>query len=317
MRWYRHRYHTPFAHQLVFSIIPRLPKGVHPPIAVVTALIFFLLLGNERRAVVRNLRRICPGGSLWLHWEAYKVFFSFCDFMVSYCYVPHASHDELLRMLSHPDWGAEQIERCLEEGKGLIVWTAHLGNWEFASRLLEMHGRTVNIARMVESDNPSESMLRDLMTNERLRIVELNHNPLATVELLAALRAGEIVAMQGDRIAGPAHASFPFFGEAAHFPLGPFVLSHVSGAPILPGLVVRDGWLRYRVIMGNPIPPASSGDRGRDLQEALERAVGFLEENVRVYHGQWLNFYDFWPASTAGPSAQALNPAGSETVAHD
>jgi hypothetical protein len=45
----------------------------------------------------------------------------------------------------------------------LIVWTAHLGNPEFASRLLEMHGRPVNVARVVE-DKPAEKMLRDRMS---------------------------------------------------------------------------------------------------------------------------------------------------------
>ena len=55
-----------------------------------------------------------------------------------------------------------KIDQCLAAGHGLIVWTAHLGNSEFASRLLEMHGRPVNVARVVE-DKPAEIMLRNLM----------------------------------------------------------------------------------------------------------------------------------------------------------
>ena len=316
MRWYQHRYHTPFAHKLVFTIIPRIPRLTHPPIAVVTALIFFLLLSKERRAVVRNLRHIRPGGPLRLHWEAYRVFYSFCDFMVSYCYVPHASHDKLLRMLARPDRGAERIDRCLAQGTGLIVWTAHLGNWELASRLLELHGRRVNVARVVETGNPSEMMLRDLMANERLRVVQLNDDRLATLELLAALRAGEIVAMQGDRTAGPARASAPFFGGTADFPLGPFVLSQVSGAPLLPGVVVREGWLRYRVIVGEPILPKSSGEGGVGLHEALGHAVKFLEDNVRAYYNQWLNFYDFWPARET-ECGLCPRPGSGETIANE
>ena len=303
MRWYEHRYHTPFAHKLVFTLIPRLPRLLHPPIAVITALIFFLLLKKERRALIGNLRRICGGrrirggGTLRLLWEAYQVFYSFCDFVVSYCYVPRATHPDLLKMLAHPDRAAAQIDRCLAHGKGLIVWTAHLGNWEFASRLLEMHGRRVNVARVVERGNPSEMMLRDLMANERLRIVQLNDDPLAVVELLGALRAGEIVAMQGDRTYGPNHAPVPFFGSPVNFPLGPFVLSRASGAPVLPGIVVRQSWLRYRVIVGEPISP---GDREQPLTTALEQAVGFLETNLRRYHRQWLNFYSFWPGGDGG-----------------
>src|ERR1019366_9177669 len=88
---------------------------------------------------------------LALQWKVYRVFYSFCDFMVSYCYVPQATHAQLLSMLVDKDKdkarGAAKIDACLAAGNGLIVWTAHLGNSEFASRLLEMHGRPVNVAR--------------------------------------------------------------------------------------------------------------------------------------------------------------------------
>jgi len=178
--------------------------------------------------------------------------------------------------------------------KGLIVWTAHLGNWEFASRLLEMHDVQVNVARVVEQDKPAEVMLRDLMKNERLRIVELNTDILASVRLVHALRENQIVAIQGDRIYSNYCGNADFFGLKTRFPLGPFLLSYVSGAPILPGFVVREGWQRYRVITGDPIQIVHTDDREKDLQIALEQAVSFLQETVKAYSDQWLNFFDFW-----------------------
>jgi len=63
---------------------------------------------------------------------------------------------------------------------------------------------------------------------------------------------------------------------------------------VLPGVVVRQGWLRYRVLIGDPIFPASAGDlRQEDLPE-LRQAVRFLETQVANYYDQWLNFFDFW-----------------------
>ena len=311
-RWYQHRYHTLFSHKLVFTIIPSVPKFMHPPIALVTALIFFFLLGRERRALVSNLRRICGGGSLTLLWKAYWVYYSFCDFMVAYCYVPRASHAGLRAMLTSQDHGAEVIDRCLGEGNGLIVWTAHLGNWEFASRLLELHGRPVNVARVVERGKPAETMLRDLMTNDMLHVVELSEDAMAPLKLLHALRANEIVAIQGDRVYQPFTADMLFFGSPATFPLGPFLLSYVSGAPIVPGFVVRQGWLRYRVIMGNPIRLPHTGNRAEDLRAGLEQATRFLEDTVRVYYDQWLNFFEFWPDAGIIQTA----PATEDMVAH-
>jgi lauroyl/myristoyl acyltransferase len=296
-RWYQHRFHNLSAHGIVFSIIPKLPRFLHPPIAVVTALIFYLLLTHERRAVMGNLRRITGSRGMVLRWKTYRVFYSFCDLIVAYCFVPHANHSQLIAMLANAERGADKIEQCLAQGNGLIVWTAHLGNFEFASRLLEMHGRTVNVARVVEN-NPAEEMLRDLMTNERLHIVDLRQGAAATMELLHALRNNEIVAMQGDRVYQGFSADLPFFSGRASFPLGPFLLSVVSGAPVLPGFVVRESWLRYRVLMGEPILPVSTGNREADLKAGLRQAVKFLEDTLETHHDQWLNFYEFWPAGS-------------------
>ena len=92
-------------------------------------------------------------------------------------------------MLSDPERGASTIDACLAGGRGLVVWTAHVANTEFASRLLELHGRPVNVARVVEPGNPAEAQLRDLMVNERLRVVDLT-DPLATVVLLGRCGRG-------------------------------------------------------------------------------------------------------------------------------
>jgi lauroyl/myristoyl acyltransferase len=314
-RWYEHRFHNDTALRMIFVIMPRLPRFLHPPVAAVTSLIFFFMLKQERRAVTGNLRRVSGKRGLALHLKVYWVFYSFCDLMVSYCFVPQATHSQLLSMLVEPERGGDKIDQCLAAGNGLIVWTAHVGNWEFASRLLEMHGRPVNVARVVE-DKPAEITLRNLMASERLKIVDLSGGVPATIELLQALRRNEIVAMQGDRVYQRHSAEVPFFSQPTSFPLGPFLLSQVSGAPVLPGFVIRQGWLRYRALMGDPIPPAPSqvtspvpspvpsqatpGDDNRDavLQEALGHAVRFLEKTLTSHYDQWMNFFEFWPVAS-------------------
>jgi predicted LPLAT superfamily acyltransferase len=126
--------------------------------------------------------------------------------------------------------------------------------------------------------------------------VDLRGGARATIELLQALRRNEIVAIQGDRVYHARNsAEMPFFGAEAEFPLGPFLLSQVSGAPLLPGFVVRCGWLRYRVLLGDPILPISTGDRDQAQRDGLRHAVEFLETQLANYYDQWVNFFDFWP----------------------
>ena len=240
---------------MIFVIMPRLPRFLHPPVAALTALIFFLMLRRERRAVTGNLRRVSGKRGLALQWKVYWVFDPFCDLMVSDCFVPQATHSQLLGMLVDSESGVARIDQCLAAGNGLIVWTAHVGNWEFASRLLAMYGR-VNVARVVE-DKPAEIMLRNLMTSERLKTVDLKgragHD--RTLTGLASKRD------RGDpgrpRLSASHLRGAVFFSTNTSFPLGPFLLSRVSGAPVLPVFVIRQGWLRYQVLMGDPISASS------------------------------------------------------------
>jgi KDO2-lipid IV(A) lauroyltransferase len=121
------------------------------------------------------------------------------------------------------------------------------------------------------------------------------------VQLIHALRENGIVAIQGDRIYSNYCGVAKFFGKDTRFPLGPFLLSYISGAPILPGFVVREKWLRYRVIMGDPISIDHTSDQKKDLLVAMEQGTAFLQEAVKAHSDQWLNFFDFWAIQS--PSA--------------
>lgn len=280
--------------------MPRLPRFLHPPVAAVAALVFFLILKRERRAVTGNLRRLSGKRGLALQWKVYRVFYSFCDLMVSYCFVPQATNSQLHGMVVGSDGSGAKINQCLAAGNGLIVWTAHLGNWEFASRLLATYG-PVNVARLVE-DNPAETELRNLMASDQIKTVDLKAGVPATIELLQALRRNEIVAIQGDRVYQRRTLDVPFFSRPTSFPAGPFLLSQVSGAPVLPAFMIRQGWLRYHAVIGDAIPAvAPRGRLGEDdagLCEAMCQAVGFLEKTLTIHYDQWMNFFDFWPVAS-------------------
>jgi predicted LPLAT superfamily acyltransferase len=115
-------------------------------------------------------------------------------------------------------------------------------------------------------------------------------SPMVGVELVAALRRGEIVAFQLDRaMGGRGDESVPFFGAPATFPLGPFVTAAAAGAPVVPAFCVLGPDGSYRL----HVEPALTVSRGAEL-DALSRAVAVLERYVARYWDQWFNFYDIW-----------------------
>ena len=127
-----------------------------------------------------------------------------------------------------------------------------------------------------------------------MRFVTLR-TPADAVPLVAALRRGEIVGMQGDRALGHrGDVAVDFFGAPAPFPLGPFLLARAAGVPVLPAFCVLRPDARYTVIVQPPI----SVDRSAE-EAALRRWVAGLATVIARYPTQWFNFFDRWSAADA------------------
>jgi KDO2-lipid IV(A) lauroyltransferase len=191
--------------------------------------------------------------------------------------------------------GAEQFDRL---PGGIVSITAHVGNWELAGRLLasRLARRTNVVVSPGEDPDLGRWVRRD---GEGMRFVPRAH-PSVGIELLAALRRGEVVALQADRAIGTGGDVWvPFFGPAAPFPLGPFLLARAAGVPVVPAFCVLDRGYRYAVRIAAPITVR----RGEEEQAAREW-VAILESVVREHPTQWFNFFDAWNPFGAPPPSE-------------
>jgi lauroyl/myristoyl acyltransferase len=184
----------------------------------------------------------------------------------------------------------EGVERLAQLSGGLISLTAHVGNWELAGRLLA--GRSARPTHVVVAPDEARDLRRWVRRDgEGVRFVSRSR-PTVSLELLAALRRGEVVGVQGDRALGTkGDVEIPFFGRPARFPLGPFLLSSRVGVPLLPAFCLLDAQYRYVVKIAEPFTAARGEEEG-----AARTWVTALETIVREYPTQWFNFFDIWEA---------------------
>jgi lauroyl/myristoyl acyltransferase len=189
--------------------------------------------------------------------------------------------------------GERHFLEAVRAGQGLVVLTAHLGNWELGGRLAaRVSGRATHVVMEAEPDPHLERLLR--AESPSVRFVTRRH-PTDVLGLVAALHRGEIVAMQGDRAIGSrGDVAVAFFGALARFPLGPFVLARSARVPVVPAFCLLQADRRYRVRLLEPLTVSPGGEMG-----ALTRWVATLERMVRDCPEQWFNFFDCWGASSA------------------
>ena len=293
--WYAHGWNTSTSLRLILTIIPRVPRWLVPPIGVVTTAICLAYMKRERRAARRNLRRILGRGGWRLERAVWRLFYNFSRFMVSSCELPRLAPEQLLGRVAADPEGTARVADALRRGKGLIVLTAHLGNWEVGARVLASGGVPVNVAMQVERSNPAERWLLRARERGGVRVLRLGETPEAVLALKAALSRNEILAMQGDRASGGRTIDLDLFGAPFAFPRGPFLLAYGSDAPLLPAFVVQEGWSRYRSEIGSPVRFPRTPDREADLKAGALQYASELESTVRKHPDQWFNFYDLWP----------------------
>ena len=236
-RWYSHPYNRGRYYRLASLVAHALPRRGRRAAAGILARVALRVLLVERESVRKNLRRVLPGvDGRSLDAAVSGTFRNFALCFADLLTLNRAPVEMLRRHLGGVD-GEEHLVAATAPGRGLIVATAHLGNWEFGGRLLATKlGRPTHVVLSGEEDPSVEAFLRREANGVRFVTREA---PTVSLALLAALHRNEIVAVQSDRaMGGRADVRLPFFGDAAAFPLGPFLLARASGAPVLPAFCV-------------------------------------------------------------------------------
>jgi len=282
-RWHAHAYNRAAVYRLG-EALAWLPRGMRLAFARSLGRLAPRFLPVERAAVRRTLAIVTGATGPRLDTLTARVF---CDFAMCFSDLVAASHGGPPRRLAYVN-AAPEAEAIARWPGGIVSVTAHVGNWELAGRLLAAGAsrRTHVVVAPGEAPELERWVRRD---GDGVRFVPRAH-PGVGIALVAALRRGEVVALQGDRAIGSrADVSIPFFGRPARFPLGPFILARAAGVPVLPAFCVLDRGYRYTLRVGAPI----TIERGSE-EQAAHAWVGLLEDVVRAHPTQWFNFFDVW-----------------------
>jgi KDO2-lipid IV(A) lauroyltransferase len=184
--------------------------------------------------------------------------------------------------------GAEHLRAAAARGSGVLLLTAHLGNWELLAASHVLSGLPLSVV-MRPLDNP---VLDRLVTRFRLRAgVELISKRRALRDILDALRRGRMVGILLDQNASRAEGVFvPFFGVPASTSKAVAVIALRTGAPVVPVFIRREGGGRHRVEVHPPLLPPPDEDVAvytAAFNRAIEGAIRRAPEQWFWVHARW------------------------------
>ncbi len=183
-------------------------------------------------------------------------------------------------------WYWDEI-RAKYPGRGVLILTAHFGNFELLPAAHAMNGYQISLVHHTQRFLAGDALLNFV---RRRTGVDAIRKHSAARAVLRQLRNGDLVGIPFDQNAKRSEAVFvPFFGEPAATASGLARLTVLSGAPVVPVFIVREpGGRRHRIEIQEEIPLAQTGDAPADLVENTRRFVKAVEDMARRYPEQFL-----------------------------
>ena len=282
------------------------PWFLEPVFVFAFTMMFWIVLGKGRRAVVANLAVVLPGSSpIANQFRALRVFWNFAWTMVDLAHVRHG--EDCIR------WeisGMEHLDTMTNQEKGSILLTAHMGNYDVAAPLLvQKIQRPTHLVRAPERQRESQEFQRDRREQHAGGNFVIHYNEpgsMLGVELVHALGDGGIVAIQGDRVLfDVSPLAVPFRdGVSWQVPRGPFMLALVARVAIHPVFIIRMGWRHYRVQAEAPmVADVPSRDRERSVREMAQTWTAVVRRVMEQHWRQWFVFEPVFQKATPEPSA--------------
>jgi KDO2-lipid IV(A) lauroyltransferase len=196
---------------------------------------------------------------------------------------PHLNEARLLQRMSLE--GLAHLDQALRQCRGVILLSAHLGNFSWFVRRLAAQGYPVTVLYKEQSALPA-LFFRRIMERfgvEGLAVQEGRHQ--ATRQALRALRRGRVLFIHMDQ--GRRHGeTVRFLGQMVHLPAGPAVLAAACATPCLPAFTWRTGQ-RHAACIQAPLALAQ-GRAPQVLHANLQTMTNALEQAVMAHPAQWL-----------------------------
>jgi KDO2-lipid IV(A) lauroyltransferase len=267
-----------------------LPLKTAYKVAVFLADLRYLFAFKDRKIVRENLRAIFPDKTdKEISAIRLRVFHNFAKYLVDFFRFKKLDAAYIRENVKVENM--EYIDEGFKQGKGVILVTAHLGNWELGGVTLSMAGYAISTVALPHGSKRVTDFFNKQRENKGLKVFLLGN---AVKWCIKALRNNKIVALVGDRDFTEGGRLMEFFGKPTLFPDGPAVLSLHTGAVIILGFMLRNEDDTFTMTLEKPLRYALSGDRNKDQDNIIFQCKTIFEKYIRDYPDQWYMFRRFW-----------------------
>jgi KDO2-lipid IV(A) lauroyltransferase len=188
---------------------------------------------------------------------------------------------------------------------GILILTGHFGNWELFAHAHALLGYPVHLVHQTIKNPLIDAFVEHMRRRAGTRTLRKHE---AARGVLRAVREHGLMVLPLDQNASRRTGVFvDFFGRPASTNAGFARIVELTGVPVYPAFLVRDGTSpRHRIVILPRVPFASMADRDRTTREFTQRCTAVLETMIRRHPDHWLWTHKRWrtrPGEEADPYA--------------
>jgi lauroyl/myristoyl acyltransferase len=250
----------------------------------------FIFADKDRRRVTANLKAIFPEKSekeiakirIWM-------FRNFAKYLVDFFRFEKLDKEYIKKNIRIEN--VDNFDKALLKGKGVIILSAHIGNWELGAVVVALLGYPLWAVVLPHKDKSVNNFFNFQRQSKGVGIIQLGK---AVRQSLNILKENKVLALVGDRDFTEKGIIMDFFGRPTFLPEGPAAFCLKTGASIVPGFMLRNKDDSFTLKIEKPIDFNPTGDKEKDMREIISKYIVIFEDYIRKYPDQWYMFRTFW-----------------------
>lgn len=285
-------------------VVLLLPRRVALALGVLLADLLFLFSRKEKARALENL--FIAFGAEKLPGEILRIcrccFENLGKGLMEVLQFPRLGAGNLARLVTFE--GKDNIDNALRLGKGVILITAHFGNWELMAASLALSGYKVNfIVRPVRSQR-LEVLVRRGRESMGIKCI---YRGASIKSALRCLKRNEILGILSDIDTKVDGVFVDFFGRPAFTPSGPVSIALRTGARLIPAFIIRQEDDKHKIVIEKALELDITGVLEEDIIINTARFTKIIESYIRRYPEQWIWVHQRWKTKPQPAQIQRLS----------
>jgi len=257
------------------------------------ALWLFCVHTEERRSIIRYFRRVLGYGPLRAVYMAIRNHLLF-GMMIVDRFAVYARGGDTIKFdldLENNDF----MNLCRQE-KGIVIASAHLGNFEIGGYVLRQNLKKIHIFSYGGEEASLQEKRKTTFDGSDIVMEYASDDVSNLLRIKNILDGGDVVAMLCDRfISGEKRHEVTFMGRPAALLDGMFRIAEKLNVPVVSFFVVRTGYMKYKAYVRELCSdPDIRYSRGEKTEAFLNGYISDMEKVIFEYPEQWFNYFDFW-----------------------